>query len=778
MSCAEIAEGYGRRGWSVLPLPPRSKAPTFRGWQSLRLTDAVAIQTRFKNPKANIGVLLGEPSGWLVDVDLDHPDARECGSRLLPQTDAVFGRAGNPRSHWLYQSTGPVKTLKRAHKSLGMLVELRSTGAQTVFPGSIHPSGEHIEWESDGEPAEVDPAVLLLAINNLADTVLRKHGLKPQPKASTRRKTASMSPATDGDHPPMRTRDLAPVSERVRRARAYVEQVEPAISGQGGHNATFRVAKLLLQDFALPRAESMTLLREYSSRCEPPWSQTELDHKLETADSQVDSRRYGCKVKASMSIVVPTEPNLDHRAGAAGGIPRTDVGNGIRFRYTHCERVRYCHEWQKWLIWDGRRWEPDRSGRAVMLAKETARGILKEAYAVPKSEENDETYKALVKFAAASESKSRLTAMLWAAQSEPGIPVLPEELDCNPWLLNVANGTLDLQTGELREHRRSDLLTKLTPIAFDNAADCPKWLAFLERATGGDVDLQRYLQRLVGYCLTGRTTDHIVPFLFGTGANGKSVFVNTILALMGDDYAMKAPSTLLMAKRGESHPTEQADLFGRRLAACVETEEGRRLAESLVKELSGGDKVRARRMRQDFFEFTPTHKVWIVGNHKPVVAGTDHGVWRRLRLIPFTVTIPADEQDKSLPDKLRTELPGILLWAIAGCLQWQQEGLGEPGAVKAATNTYRCEEDVLAEFLADCCVIAPAGRVGVAELYESYSRWCEANRESPLTKRKFGRRLDDRGFECGKATAGKRVRCGIRLKTEGGVSGVTHVFPG
>jgi len=219
------------------------------------------------------------------------------------------------------------------------------------------------------------------------------------------------------------------------------------------------------------------------------------------------------------------------------------------------------------------------------------------------------------------------------------------------------------------------------------------WRTFLEKIFAGKDELIGYMQRLVGYCLTGVTEEHILPFLYGTGANGKSTLVETILKLMGPDYAMKAAPDLLMAKRGESHPTDRADLFGRRFVACIETEESRHMAEALVKEITGGDRMRARRMREDFWEFTPTHHVWLAGNHKPVIFGTDHGIWRRLKLIPFDVVIPDAEQDKKLPSKLAGELPGILNWAIAGCLDWRQGGMREPSIIHAVTGKYAAEMD-------------------------------------------------------------------------------------
>jgi putative DNA primase/helicase len=277
--------------------------------------------------------------------------------------------------------------------------------------------------------------------------------------------------------------------------------------------------------------------------------------------------------------------------------------------------------------------------------------------------------------------------------------------------------------------------------------------------------LINYLQRLVGYCLTGVTEEHILPFLYGSGANGKSTFCETILRLMGPDYAMKAAPDLLMAKRWETHPTDRADLFGKRFVACIETEAGRRMAEALTKELTGGDRVRARRMREDFWEFTPTHHVWLAGNHKPTIAGTDHGIWRRVKLIPFDVVIPQAEQDKKLPAKLVQEMPGILNWALAGCLAWQQGGMSEPAMVQAATTEYSKEMDEVGQFIDEYCEIGPKFMAPATELYKAFQ---DAMPDSQLSQHSFGAQLHRRGFEKGRTKTGKHGWKGLKENNKKG----------
>jgi putative DNA primase/helicase len=362
-----------------------------------------------------------------------------------------------------------------------------------------------------------------------------------------------------------------------------------------------------------------------------------------------------------------------------------------------------------------------------------------------------------------SEAAPRINAMLDMARSEPGIPILPEEMDRDPWLLNCANGTLELKTGRLREHRREDYITKLCPVEYHAGAQAQRFHEFLRDIFDDNTALIQYLQRLAGRCLTADVSEQDLHIFWGKGANGKSTLLNVLLEMLGLDYAMKAPTELLMVKRGESHPTERADLFGKRLVVAMETEEGRQLAESLVKELTGGDRIRARRMREDFWEFAPTHKVILCTNHKPRIKGTDHAIWRRIRLVPFTVTFSEDKQDKQLPEKLRAELPGILAWAVQGCLEWQHHGMETPESVLAATKEYRAAEDLLAQWLAECCRTgSPDYRQKAGELYASYHAWCERGGETPQKQKGFGEAMTERGFTREKSNGVRYIGVALR----------------
>jgi len=437
----------------------------------------------------------------------------------------------------------------------------------------------------------------------------------------------------------------------------------------------------------------------------------------------------------------------------------TDVGNGQRFAQQHGEWVKYCWVWRSWLVWTGTHWRRDPGDGVLELAKATAKAIYLEAGGAANPDDRER----LARWAAQSENEKRLRSMLALAQSEPGIPVLPDQLDADPWALNVENGTLDLRTGDLRPHRRENFITKCIPVAYDPAATCPNWLAVLDRIFDGRASLITFLQRALGYSLTGDTSEQCLFLLWGSGANGKSTVLSTALSLLGD-YATSTRPETLMVKQGDQIPNDVARLKGARLLVAIEAEATHRLAESLVKAMTGQDTLTARFLRQEFFTFTPMFKVFIGSNHKPVIRGSDLAIWRRIRLIPFTITIPEDQQDKRLADTLRTESAGILRWAVEGCLAWQRDGLGLPDEVKAATDEYRADMDIIGAFLGERCVLSADAKCAARELYEAYNTWAyQGGDKRPLTEKTFSLRLGERGF-AKKATAKGKVWSGLRVR--------------
>jgi len=379
---------------------------------------------------------------------------------------------------------------------------------------------------------------------------------------------------------------------------------------------------------------------------------------------------------------------------------------------------------------------------------------------------------ALINFVRTSQNKPRLDAMVALAQHM--LTRSSNDLDADPWLLNCANGVTDLKTGKFLSPDRGNFITKSCRIKFDSDAKCPKWIEFLNDVTGGDRDLIEFLQRVVGYSLTGDISEHCLFILYGSGLNGKSTFLETTMALLGD-YSKKAEMRSFLNKNNEGANNDIAALCGVRFVSAVEVNRGRRFDESLIKELTGGDSISARFLYKELFTYTPQFKILIGVNSKPEIQGLDEGIWRRIRLIPFEVKIPREKVDKNLPKKLRGELPGILNWAIEGCLKWQKDGLGEPSKVMDATSDYRNEMDVHSQFFDERCVMAfetvgdPVKPfVSVDQLFKEFLGWSQNNGIDKVTKKAFGTMMGERGFKSKtKSVGGKNQRIyeGIGVKS-------------
>jgi putative DNA primase/helicase len=403
----------------------------------------------------------------------------------------------------------------------------------------------------------------------------------------------------------------------------------------------------------------------------------------------------------------------------------------LRFSRRYAEELRYVSRWGHWMRWDGMRWVEDDTLHVFDLARGICRGA---------SAECSDSEKAIAT-RLASKATSAAVERLAAADRRHAATV--SQWDSDPWLLNTPTGTLDLRTGKLHEHLRADLITKIT--AAGPGGDCPLWLQFLHRVTVGDSEFQSFLQRMCGYALTGCTREHALFFLYGTGANGKSVFLSTLSGLLAD-YAKTAPASSFTASTTEQHPTDLAGLRGARFVTAIETEDGAKWAEAKIKSLTGGDKIAARFMRCDFFEFTPAFKLVIAGNHKPGLRSVDEAIRRRLHLVPFTVTIPQDERDPRLGEKLRAEFPGIMAWAIQGCLAWQQDGLNPPAIVRKATANYLAAEDAIGRWLEDRCITDGASWTAGAALFSDYQTWGEQTGERGTSQKRLTQALEGRGF--------------------------------
>lgn len=504
-------------------------------------------------------------------------------------------------------------------------------------------------------------------------------------------------------------------------------------SDYGGDDSSADLALCMMLSFYTGRdAERIDRLFRQSGLYREKWERA--DYRARTINAAIAGTddTYGSKKNDSgPERADPPSVKIEHL---------TDLGNAKRLVAQHGKDLRFCYLWNTWLVWDGRRWKKDDTGEIKRRAKETVVSIYKEAAGV----DDDEIRKRIAAHAVKSESDARIEAMISLSKSEAEVVVTPERLDADSWLLNVENGTIDLRTGELHPHRRENLITRLVPIQYDPEAGCPRWEEFLSDVMDGKDDLVDFLWKGMGYSLTGQTSEQCVFLMWGSGSNGKSTFIELFETVLGE-YGISAPTTTFYAKRDQI-PNDVARLAGQRLVTAIETEKGRRLSEPLVKSMTGGDKIQARFLHQEFFEFRPTFKVWLATNHRPRIVGTEHAIWRRIRLIPFLKTFPLNP---TFADGLRAELPGILAWTVRGCLSWQAERLPLPEAVRAATEEYRAEMDGFAVFLADCTVLDPDARTATAELYRRYTRWADEmgeRKEDVLSQTAFGGALTEKGF--------------------------------
>jgi putative DNA primase/helicase len=441
------------------------------------------------------------------------------------------------------------------------------------------------------------------------------------------------------------------------------------------------------------------------------------------------------------------------------GEPTTELGYARRLVTVYGDRLRYVPAWRRWLVWDGQRWAHDTTGQAARWMKAIARRLTCDALAI----ETDAERKAALHLARRGESAAGVAGALTLASTETGIVVSPDQLDADPFLLNCPNGTVDLRDGTLLAHDPARLLTKTTAAAYQPDAQGPEFTRFLQRVQP-DPGMRAFLARLLGHALDGRVVSHILPIFHGEGSNGKSTLTGTVMAALGD-YADAADAGLLTARSFDAHPTGVADLHGLRLAVLHETDAGRHLAEGTVKRLTGGDRLKARRMREDFWSFDPTHTFVMLTNHRPIITGTDEGIWRRIRLVPWEVVIPAAERDEDLPARLAAELPAVLAWLVAGYRDWATNGLGEPEQVQSATAAYRAESDALGRFLAQECITGPHFATRSSELFAAWSKWCANEGEDAGTQTAFSLALTNRGFDK-KPTAAGNMWKGLGLTTE------------
>ena len=447
----------------------------------------------------------------------------------------------------------------------------------------------------------------------------------------------------------------------------------------------------------------------------------------------------------------------------------TDLGNAERLIAGHGNELRFHVNAGHWLHWTGALWRTDDTGEVQRLAARVVRCMTDDADGLPAGDEREALYKHMLR----SESAPRLAALVELAKCQPGVPVRASELDRDPWALNVLNGTIDLRSGALRPHDPADLLTKLAPVAYDPEATCPRWEQFLREVFQDNDDLKTFTQRLSGYLITGDTREQAVFFLVGKGANGKSIFIETLRTLWGDYARDTAFSTFL--DRRDNQTSDLAALVGARLVTASEGDSATAFNEALLKRLTGGDAITCRYLYRDFFSYTPSFKIVFATNEVPRLTSQGYAMRRRVHILPFHQTFYSPTEGKTpvrddhLLERLRAELPGIFAWAVRGCREWQSGGLAAPQAVQEETTALFESFDLLADFLADACLMHPRARVEVGALWREYIDWCERHERRPAFRQTqgFSRNLVQRdGIEAGRGHGGTRWLNGIALRTD------------
>jgi putative DNA primase/helicase len=708
----DLLRFYDNEGIKLVRLSHRTKKPVDEEWQ--RRTISLEDVKEWVQNGGDVGWQCGEASGWISAVDLDCEEAQKLAPKFLPET--LRGAKGQEApSQYFYRS--PDLGYKKFSElgSPGELIALKASnngrGHQVAVAPSVHREKGPYRFVGGYNPA---------AIAEVAkDELRRRVGMLAAAALIARHLPPAKEEGGGGRH------DLAlALAGYMLRNGEAIEDVEKMLVGAW---AVRKAPREGLEDVRRSVRDTAARLQ----RNEPA-----------TGGRRLEELMSGMPQKTADFLGWERADMREQRRSYW----LTDLGNAERFIDTYRDMVLWCPARKTFLLWDGARWAWDERGAVRKLAHTVARGIYKDAAHEPDEAKQRE----IAKFARFSQNESRIGAML--NEAKPYLAVGMDELDRDPWLINCQNGTLDLRTGKLKDHDPADRITKAVPVNYDPDALCPRFKQFLKETLVEDA-LITFVKRYSGYTLTGITRERLFAILYGFGKNGKTTLVELLRDVLGD-YATNTDIETLLMRKYQGIGNDVAALKGARFVSAAEVEQGRRLAESKVKQLTGRDTVSARFLFAEKFDFAPEFKLWLSTNNKPVIQGTDDAIWDRIRLIPFTQRFDGPRQDPKLPDKLRGELAGVLAWMVEGCLEWQEHGLGEPKAVRDATDQYRNEMDTLAAFLDEECVVADGCRVLAERLYQSYAMWCDKSGEHKQPKKAFVARLEERGFKRRRETAG------------------------
>ena len=707
----------GEYGWPVFPCKPRGKAPaTGHGFKDAT-TDLGKIKQWWSQGAYNIGM----PTDGLVVIDIDGEQGyatwAELSNELNLNEMTVTVLTGGGGKH-LWYSLPEGAEIKCGTGVLGPGIDVRTNGGYVVVP----PSETEAKYEWVMAPDMVDIAPLPPELNTR---------LTPEPR---------------------QLRPVLEIPQGRSRQMYWFNRALSKITDDGmGRNEAGLWLSTQLRDDGLTIEQAIPILKQF---CQSASGADPKDHDYEETEALASLRSAYAREARE-----PAPEPLSHPAAQPGNTAAVngafpidlakahelnqftlgDDGNSQRFALLCGGRIKFC-EALGWTYWNGKHWQSQANQQATALAKRTVRTM----YASAAFATSDTATKTLINHAKRTEQNSRLQAMLTLAKPEPTILSRYEIWDTDLYALNVTNGTVDLRTGELRKHNPADRITKMACVAYDSEAKSLLWDTFLHTVFDDNNHLIDFMQRLIGYSLCGHTREDRFSLLWGNGANGKTTLLNTIRSMMGTYAAHVRPETFIGGATGI--PNDLAALEGRRFVTTVETDEGRKFAEGLLKQFTGGEPIQCRFLHREFFTYVPEGHLFVASNHRPVIKGTDDAIWRRVLLIPFTVTIPPENRDRMLCDRLKGEASAILNWCLEGYRKYESEGLNPPNEVLAAVKDYRAEQDLIGKFLDECCETGDEHVIKCSDLRNRYNTWCLENGEKPMTSQMFGRRIAEQGF--------------------------------
>ena len=714
-----------KHGFAVFPIVPNGKIP-YPGTKGFKdASKDVQIVTRMFGQRAgaNVAIATGAVSGiFVLDVDQHSDDAD--GSESLKALEAIHGPL--PDTVEVLTPSGGRHLYFKHVEGLGNRAAIRpgldsrSSGGYVLCPPSTI-AGNAYTWEASSHPDDVPIAEAPAWLIELLKAPAEAPQNAPVAPGSTKSAGEGKSPGPD----------------------KFIA---------GNRNSKLMLKGVALRKQGLSAEAILFALNDLNlSRCHPPL----LGKEVAIIAGSV--AKYEVEAKKPVNFTKE---------------PLTDVWNAAMFHADYGDSIRFCNALGGWHIWDGTRWVKD-DFKILTFAKATVKRMFKQAQ---ETEQKD-----LYRHAERTESEGRLRSMINLVRDHDGINLTSDDFDCNQFYANCDNGTIDLPTGTLLPHTKAHHITKKIPMNYDPDAKCPTWEKFIASTFRDNAKTIHFVQKAVGYSLCGSISEQCLFILHGVGSNGKSTFLETISKVFGD-YSTTTLSSTIMEKQNGGIPNDVARLKGARFVNALETDENKRIAEAVIKTLTGGDKIVARFLNKEFFEFHATFKLFLATNHKPRIAGTDPGIWRRIQFIPFKNIVAAEDRDMKLSDKLIAEQEGILAWAVRGFQMWQDEGLGTCPEVEEATLEYREESDVLQEFIADKCAVGEGKIVQATRLAKALSDWCKDMGLYRISRSKLIEYLQSKNFTKKRLTSGaekgETFWSGLSLKSSDEVNnGVSSLLP-